>query len=208
MYALYYCGKMYQYENGVGQDFEKAREYLKKAQDLGHPKAEVEYQKVSGWIANNQIKNQSKQQPRDYSSTSTTETVDAGCFITTATCKFLGKPDNCEELLTLKEFRDNYLINESDGPDLIMAYYAIAPEIVSLIEADGDSTVIYQNLYSDYISKSCELIRENKPNAAKKTLIMMTTNLWKKYPVILEDLNLLKTIKYIKEMKTDEQSKD
>jgi len=192
-FACYYCGKMYQYGDGIAQDLEKARECMEKAQNMGHPQAAAEYQKIVGKIASKKLQ---VKRPA-YHSTSTEKVVDEGCFITTATCKSIGRPDNCEELLMLKNFRDAYLISESDGPSLIMVYYAIAPEIVKLIEADYDALGVYNNIYNEYILKICDLIREKKLVMAKKKLIMMTASLWKKYPVILEDINLLLNIKNI-----------
>jgi TPR repeat protein len=190
MYAFYYCGRMYQYGNGTVQDLEKARDCLKKAKALRHPKADVEYQKVCGWIAGKQIQ---KQRP-DYRSTSTTETVDDPCFITTAVCKSLGKPDNCQELMILKEFRDTFLIHEPDGPNFVRTYYAVAPGIVSLINSECDAGEIYQYLYDHYISKSCGLILNGNYSEAKKLMVMMTAHLWRKYPVILEDIKSLENI--------------
>lgn len=53
----------------------------------------------------------------------------SGCFITTATCSYKGLPDNCHELETLREFRDNYLIKTNDGLEMLEHYYSIAPAI-------------------------------------------------------------------------------
>jgi hypothetical protein len=56
------------------------------------------------------------------------------CFLTTATCRALGKGDDCEELLAFKAFRDEWLILQEDGESLIKQYYQIAPDIVENIE--------------------------------------------------------------------------
>ena len=41
------------------------------------------------------------------------------CFITTAVCQELGKPDNCAELTAFRAFRDGYLASQPDGEALI-----------------------------------------------------------------------------------------
>ena len=55
------------------------------------------------------------------------------CYITTAVCDSLNKPDNCLELNLLRDYRDNILISEEGGADLIDEYYDIAPTIVKRI---------------------------------------------------------------------------
>ncbi len=98
--ALYICGRMYQYGDGVAQDIYKARDLFEKAYKEGHVKAQVEYEKVSGWI-------DSKKDSKTYSSTadystSSSYSYDSDssgwslCFLTTATCLALGKGDDCE----------------------------------------------------------------------------------------------------------------
>ena len=56
------------------------------------------------------------------------------CYITTAACTALGLPDECEELQTLRWFRDNVLTDEA-GLALVGRYYEQAPAIVRAIDA-------------------------------------------------------------------------
>ncbi|MFR8872084.1 MAG: CFI-box-CTERM domain-containing protein [Oscillospiraceae bacterium] len=51
------------------------------------------------------------------------------CFITTAACSRLGKPDDGPELTAFRSFRDGYLQAQPDGPQLIAQYYDWAPEL-------------------------------------------------------------------------------
>ena len=60
------------------------------------------------------------------------------CFITTAVCQELGKPDDCEELTAFRAFRDGYLRSQPDGEALIREYYNIAPGIVTCINTCSD----------------------------------------------------------------------
>lgn len=71
-----------------------------------------------------------------------------GCFITTAVCECLGKPDDCCELVTLRQYRDDWLAKQPDGPALIDTYYDIAPGIVAKLKA------------SPLFEQHCAMIRE------------------------------------------------
>lgn len=185
-YALYSCGNIYQYGKGtIAQDIYEAKKLLKKAADLGHIKAKVEYEKVCGWIQANEYKTQARKSS-NYSTTSSYsyESSSGGlCFITTATCVALNKEDDCEELLAFKDYRDNVLIYESDGSELIREYYRVAPRIVEAIESKEDSKQIYQKLWDDYIVVGYKYLLENDMIKAKETYINMVISLCQKYKV-------------------------
>ena len=55
------------------------------------------------------------------------------CYITTAVCESLGKPDDCYELNLLRDYRDSYLMKQEDGEALVQRYYDIAPTIVKYL---------------------------------------------------------------------------
>ncbi|WP_353507262.1 CFI-box-CTERM domain-containing protein [Variovorax sp. J22G40] len=55
----------------------------------------------------------------------------SGCFLTSAACMHRGLPDDCHELNTLRNFRDTYLAQFSDGRALIAHYYEVAPAIAA-----------------------------------------------------------------------------
>ena len=56
-----------------------------------------------------------------------------GCYITTAICEEFGKPDDCYELTSFRNFRDTWLKQQPGGQNLIAQYYKTAPTIVELI---------------------------------------------------------------------------
>jgi hypothetical protein len=56
------------------------------------------------------------------------------CFLTTACCEHKGLPDDCEELTTLRNFRDTFV-----PKDLIEEYYRIAPNICVKLQGDRDT---------------------------------------------------------------------
>ena len=55
------------------------------------------------------------------------------CYITTAVCASLGKPDDCYELNLMRRYRDEYLVNQKGGEEIVAEYYDIAPTIVNRI---------------------------------------------------------------------------
>lgn len=89
------------------------------------------------------------------------------CFLTTAVCDYLGKPDDCVELNTLRHFRDTWLRNQPDGPALIAQYYNKAPLIVSRLKASPQFEECCQLLWTQYIRPCLDLIA-NKQYAACK----------------------------------------
>jgi hypothetical protein len=82
------------------------------------------------------------------------------CFITTAVCKADGKPDDCDELETLRWFRDNVLLKHPLGPDLVNLYYRMAPEIVRKIDAKDSSDAIYKLLRDRFILPAVKAVNE------------------------------------------------
>lgn len=73
------------------------------------------------------------------------------CYITQATCEFLGKPDDCFELTAFRSFRDSYLRNCTDGIALIEEYYKSAPAIVQRIAFRRNKDEIYQRIWEEYL---------------------------------------------------------
>ena len=85
---------------------------------------------------------------------SDSEKSDSGlCYLTTALVNYLGKPDDCEELMTLRLFRDKYLRQSSDGRKLIAEYYTSAPEIVKAIDQSNNKEEHYT--YIQGVVNSC-----------------------------------------------------
>ena len=83
----------------------------------------------------------------------------SSCYLTSACVGYLGKPDDCYELTTLREFRDNYLKKTKEGKVLVKRYYEIAPKIVEKIEASGNRKEYYDYIYG--VVKECVTCIEN-----------------------------------------------
>lgn len=90
---------------------------------------------------------------------------DDDCFITTACIKAKGLPDDCYELVSLRKFRDDFVLIQPNGKKLVRAYYKIAPRIIKKINADNNSKVIYDLLFLQ-IRKACLLIDNNNKKKA------------------------------------------
>ena len=76
------------------------------------------------------------------------------CYITTAVCKSLNKPDDCYELNLLREYRDQYLMGTKDG-EICKEYYNIAPTIVKRIDRSPDASEIYADIWEKYFKAVC-----------------------------------------------------
>lgn len=184
--AKFLCGKIYQYGNGVAQDLQKAKKYLTEAKKLGHLQAQVELRKVEGWIQSNASRERYLS-GRSYESTTTYSPSHSskklGCFLTTATCIALGKPDNCEEIISYKHYRDHILAKQPDGEKLIIEYYRIAPMIVDIIDSQPNSKDIYIKLYETYIKPGYHYLLNNNLEMAKQTYIDMVKDLCEQYGI-------------------------
>lgn len=103
------------------------------------------------------------------------------CFITTAVCDSFGKPDDCFELTTFRNFRDTWLVNQPDGKSLIDEYYAIAPRIVDRINRLADAAQIYKNIWQKYLEPCLNFIRRGDNLSCKNKYVVMVRELKKNY---------------------------
>ena len=104
-----------------------------------------------------------------------------GCYITTAVCESLGKPDDCYELNAFRNFRDEYLKSQSDGAELIEKYYQTAPEIVSRINADPNSESIYSEIWKKYLSECLSMIESGNNSRCREIYIDMMQELQNRF---------------------------
>lgn len=104
-----------------------------------------------------------------------------GCYITTAVCQTLGRPDDCYELKVFREYRDNWLIKQPDGKNIIREYYSIAPRIVQTIDELKEAPDIYKEIWSSYLKKCLTMIEEHRLSDCKKLYTDMVNDLRLKY---------------------------
>lgn len=69
------------------------------------------------------------------------------CYITTACVQHKGLPDDCEELMLLRSFRDNYLLKKENGAAMLQQYYDYSPLILHSIGRRPDEDEILARLY-------------------------------------------------------------
>jgi hypothetical protein len=112
------------------------------------------------------------QQLTDQSSESTTDnktktkTKKFPCYITTAVVEGLGMEDDCEELQTLRAFRDTWL--KTNKPLEIDQYHMEAPGIVEAMHAlhEIEFSDLIHELYYAYIIPAVTAIQTNSPEIA------------------------------------------
>ncbi|MCR5508973.1 MAG: hypothetical protein K6F34_09825 [Lachnospiraceae bacterium] len=116
----------------------------------------------------------------------TFEEIDGGfkrklCYITTAVCKSLGKPDDCYELRLLRDYRDSYLLKSDEGARTVNTYYDIAPTIVNRINRREDCGKIYSTIFNNYINPCIGLIEQGRKEECRDLYSDMVYSLEKEY---------------------------
>lgn len=99
------------------------------------------------------------------------------CFITTAACEYFGKPDDCYELTTLRQFRDGWLAFQPDGEAIIREYYQIAPPIVEALNISNQRDAIYTDIWQDYILPCVQMIEQGSYEACRALYEKMVLSL-------------------------------
>ncbi|MBO5292237.1 MAG: hypothetical protein J6B10_03535 [Lachnospiraceae bacterium] len=103
------------------------------------------------------------------------------CYVTTAVCQSLHKPDNCYELLLLKKYRDEYLAGTEGGSELIHEYYNIAPTIVKRINKCADAQEKYRFIWENYLQPCVELIETGRNEECRDLYVKMVEKLHQEY---------------------------
>lgn len=116
------------------------------------------------------------------------ESIQAGfkhklCFVTTAVCCGIHKPQNCREIALMKRYRDEYMFKQADGEELIREYYDIAPTIVKRISKEASPEEKYMYLWDNYISKCVALVEQKKNEQCKQLYAKMMSELKEEYMV-------------------------
>lgn len=104
------------------------------------------------------------------------------CFLSTACVRYFRLPDHCEELNTLRNYRDTYLASTEEGRQLISTYYKISPGLVKKIEGDLNKKTVYSYIYN-CILQACREINEAKWKAAESTYKNMVLRLQEQFQV-------------------------
>lgn len=157
--ALGWIGDCYKNGNcGLKEDKEMAKYYFGLAAELGHSYSQKELNKMNN------------------SSSSS-----SSCFITTAVCNSFGKPDDCYELTSFRKYRDNWLVKQTSGEQLIKEYYSVAPAIVKAIDSREDSALIYQEIWDKYLKECLNYIENEQFEKCKELYIKMVRDMEAQY---------------------------
>ena len=109
------------------------------------------------------------------------------CYITTAVCRSLGRPDDCYELNTLRDYRDSYLLSTDEGREIVQEYYNIAPTIVKRIDKKAEADEIYENIWKTYLSPCITMIENGENEKCRDLYSSMVMKLEARYLYLQED---------------------
>ena len=102
------------------------------------------------------------------------------CFITTATCAYEGKADDCYELETLRAYRDGWL-TEQGGEALIRSYYDLAPTLVILMDHCDASDACYEEIRHRWLEPCLRSLEKGEPELCRQQYVHMVTTLKTRY---------------------------
>ena len=105
-----------------------------------------------------------------------------GCFLTSACVEYMGKADNCAELTTLRNFRDNFMRANKTLSALVDEYYRIAPQIVEKINQSAEKDNHYNYIFG-VINRCIALIAQGKNDDAVQEYQTMVLTLKQKFDV-------------------------
>lgn len=103
------------------------------------------------------------------------------CYITTTVCSGLHKAPGCRELVVMKKYRDEYLIKQEGGAEVIEEYYDIAPTIVKRIAKEDDPEGIYLYLWEHYLKFCVAMIDAGQFEECRDTYERMVEELRQEY---------------------------
>ena len=109
------------------------------------------------------------------------------CYITTAVCNSLGRPDDCYELNTLRNYRDSYLLSSDEGKEMVQEYYNIAPTIVKRIDKKKEADQIYEDIWKTYLSPCITMIENGENEKCRDLYSSMVKKLEARYLYLQED---------------------
>ena len=112
------------------------------------------------------------------------ETKSGDCYLTSACMESRGLLDDCEELMTLRWFREDWLRNQSYGEEVINEYRRIAPRIVAEIKAKDNSGETFEEIYDHMVEPCVKLIKNGKMEEAYRLYKQITEEFKQRFNVI------------------------
>lgn len=96
----------------------------------------------------------------------------SGCFITTAACEHKGRPDDCYELTTLRDFRDQHLLATEEGRALVQHYYEVGPDIAARLKGHPELDQVWR-----VVTRCVQAIDEGRHGEATHMYMEMVRSL-------------------------------
>ena len=144
-------------------DYESAREHLWDSGLDPDDLPEKNPQRRDDYLRKNRIDpNQFKPKGRGGQSASGESSGGSGtggCFLTTACVQAKNLPDDCDELETLRIFRDSFMMSTEQGRADVEHYYKLAPAIVNTINNLPNADEIWNSLFERVITPAVSLIK-------------------------------------------------
>ena len=107
----------------------------------------------------------------------------SACYLTTAMCKVLGKEDDCEELETLRKYRDTYMRQDERFDPVLEDYDKIGPIISEKIISDPRKEDIASIMKYYYIDRAIDHINNGENMEAYNIYLDMTLDLMENYRI-------------------------
>lgn len=164
----------YDYGKAEADLYESGSRHPESVYEYRSEKSFRSYMKENGLNPDRYAKSDSKKK-------SSSSNNSSGCYLTTACVVAKGLPDDCDELQTLRAFRDSYLVALPNGQEEIEQYYQMAPGIVSAINQRDNCEEIWSQVYSELISPCVLKIHAQENNDAYQLYKAYSLELRKKY---------------------------
>lgn len=103
------------------------------------------------------------------------------CYITTAVCESMEKPDDCYELTAFRGFRDTYMQSSQERIHMVEEYYHTAPVIVASIDLRPDSREKYEEIWNSYLQPCLKNLEGEHFDDCERRYIQMVRDLKELY---------------------------
>lgn len=91
------------------------------------------------------------------------------CYVVTAITKLLGLSNDCEELIIMSEFRENFMDSSQRYQELVVLYDEVGPILANALYNDEQATELAQYYYDEHL---LPVIKQIKNGENKKALVM------------------------------------
>ena len=118
--------------------------------------------------------------------------AEAGCYLTTAMCEIMNYDDDCITLNTLRDFRDNYMKNNSECLPLLNDYDVVGPIICDKLKKDDNNIMIAHIMLTEFIIPAIDCIKNNYFDDAICIYKDMTIKLMEHYDLDTSNLACMK----------------